>query len=354
MFILFSCLLIFTNLIIFWFFYERRLICTIKKGELLSGEIIKVYKYPTGRNIKTKKPKVSVVYKGEEHIFQGIAQITNYRQGQRFNVYYNKNDYPDYVLLDQKNTTIVDLVLEVLMYSGVLLINIIPLYNFLPDNQGYFSKRYGIIIILLVYIISLFPGQKLAKSIFNARYFSDENSDEELMAEFKTKHLLENSTKLHKMRHVGTYDDTVIQDALKALDSIKNDKTYLEVYLKIFIKLIDTYLFFDKYTLASDLIESIQIYKVIKSQSGSYNWLEVVLLLDRKMKILKEVGDKNRIEELVLEGKPLMKRAEKYFKSINHDTFIDVEIRRFYYECCLFEKDYEGAKEQANSMCDIE
>lgn len=190
--------------------------------------------------------------------------------------------------------------------------------------------------------------------MFNAIYFREDNSDEELMAVNKIKNLLENSTKLQKMRHVGTYDDTVIQDALKALDLIKSDKAYLEVYLKVFISLIDTYIFFDKYSLASELIESIQINKVLKSPSGSYNWLEVVLLLDRKMKILKEVGDNNRIEQLILEGKPLMKRAEKFFYNTNPGTIMDVEIKRFYYECCLFEKDYEGAREQALSMCDLE
>lgn len=351
MFILFSFLLILTNLIPFWVFYEARLISTLKKGELLSGEIIKVYKSPTGRNRKTEKPKVSVFYKGEERILQGIAQKRDFRDGQKFNVYYNESVYPDYVLLDQKNTSIV---LEVLAFVGVFLFNVFNLYDSLPDNQGYFSKRYGIIIIVVICIVSLVPSQKLAKNMFNAIFFREESSDEELMAENKIKNLLENSTKLQKMRHVGTYDDTVIQDALKALDLIKSDKAYLEVYLKVFISLIDTYIFFDKYSLASELIESIQINKVLKSQSGSYNWLEVVLLLDRKMKILKEVGDESRIEQLILEGKPLMKRAENFFYNANPGTIMDVEIKRFYYECCLFEKDYEGAREQALSMCDLE
>ena len=351
MFILFSFLMILTNLIPFWTFYETRLIRTIKKGELLSGEIINVNESPTGRKRKTEKPKVSVFYKGEERILQGIAQKTDFRVGQKFNVYYNESVYPDYVLLDQKNS---DAFLEIFEFVGFFLVNVFNLYDSLPDNQGYFSKRYGIFIIVVICIVSLVPSQKLAKNMFNDIYFREEISDEELMAVNKIKNLLENCTKLQKMRHVGTYDDTVIQDALKALDLIKSDKAYLEVYLKVFISLIDTYIFFDKYSLASELIESIQINKVLKSQSGSYNWLEVVLLLDRKMKILKEVGDNNRIEQLVLEGKPLMKRAEKFFYNTNPGTIMDVEIKRFYYECCLFEKDYEGAREQALSMCDLE
>ena len=124
-------------------------------------------------------------------------------------------------------------------------------------------------------------------------------------------------------------------------------------YLNLTIDVLDSYIALKDFDSAFKLIYSIEIYKVVKSRLGIYNWLEVVQLLDRKMKILKEVGDKNRIEELVLEGKTLMKRAEKYFYNNNPGTIIDVEIKKYYYECCLFEKDYEGAKEQARAMFDI-
>lgn len=181
MFILFivcSFLLIITNMILFLAIYERRLISSIKKGELLSGEIIKTYRSPNGRNIKYKKPQVIVEYKGEERIFLGIAQIANYRQGQIYNVYYNEDEFPKYVLLDQKNLTIADMIFEIVMCVGVLLVNITYLYIFLPDDQGLISKKYSIIIIPLVYLMTIFPGRRLAKKLFNSRYFSNENNND--------------------------------------------------------------------------------------------------------------------------------------------------------------------------------
>ena len=178
LFILCSFLLIITNMILFLAIYERRLISSIKKGELLSGEIIKTYRSPNGRNIIYKKPKVIVEYKGKERILLGIAKIANYRQGQIYNVYYNEDEFPKYVLLDQKNLTIADMIFEIVMCVGVLLVNITYLYIFLPGDQGLISKKYSIIIIPLVYLMTIFPGRRLAKKLFNSRYFSNENNND--------------------------------------------------------------------------------------------------------------------------------------------------------------------------------
>lgn len=52
---------------------------------------------------------------GEERILQGIAQKTDFRVGQKFNFYYNESVYPDYVLLDQKNS---DAFLEIFAFVG--------------------------------------------------------------------------------------------------------------------------------------------------------------------------------------------------------------------------------------------
>ena len=326
-----------------------RLFWRFKKGIKLRGEIVRVFKTGDGkRYIPYLRPRVKVTIDGEEHILQGIANNPGYEKNDIVDVYYNKSMYSDLVYIDVKKNKILNNILAVYCILASVFLFVVFINKDLIEGLQKICNGYELIVLIILYGVLIIPAYKMAKWSFNRLYFNEANDEYEDHVEGKVTKADVNrysdiTDKLFECFLQGNRDESIIQEAHEAIDILKDYNEHYIVYSNLVIYLLDLYIAQKDYGAAYELIESVDIYKVRRPKYGEYNWLEVVLILDRKMKIYKEICDKNKMSELVTEGKPLMKQAEKYFKKNNPGTVVDEHIKHFYDECSLFEKDYEGA-----------
>lgn len=118
-----------------------------------------------------------------------------------------------------------------------------------------------------------------------------------------------------------------LQDVSRAIDNIKDKNS--DTYLNLNIGLFDSYIKQEQYDSAYKLIESINILNIYKTanfdESNILKWASIIEILDRKMKIYKIVNNIEKLKNLVIEGKTIMKRAEKYFSKYNPETRRDID-----------------------------
>ena len=323
---------------VFSIIFENQLANVFKKGIVLQGEIIQVFKLRDGKNSSFFRPRVSVLINGKERIFQAIVMVLDYKLHEEVAVFYNEEKYPDLVLIFKRRQYIRNCLLLILL----LLSPLAKTFDFFHED---FIEKYGnqnfkleLLIVLIIIILSIYPAIRLAKLVMKKQYFNEANA--KVKAKKKKSYMaLDNYQNildtLRTNRSQCIYDNNTVVEAISARDAIKNDKRYSAMNADITIALVQTYVDQTEYELAYKTVESIDIIKVVRSRNWKYNWPQVVEILSLRMKIYNKLGKTEKLEKLIYEGRPLMKRAEKYFqKNDPNSEYLD-QIRQFYKDCSL-------------------
>ena len=336
--LLFLLSMICFNTGVFSIIFENQLANVFKKGIVLQGEIIQVFKLRDGKNSSFFRPRVSVLINGKERIFQAIVMVLDYKLHEEVAVFYNEEKYPDLVLIFKRRQYIRNCLLLILL----LLSPLAKTFDFFHED---FIEKYGnqnfkleLLIVLIIIILSIYPAIRLAKLVMKKQYFNEANakvkapSEKSYMALDNYQNILDT---LRTNRSQCIYDNNTVVEAISARDAIKNDKRYSAMNADITIALVQTYVDQTEYELAYKTVESIDIIKVVRSRNWKYNWPQVVEILSLRMKIYNKLGKTEKLEKLIYEGRPLMKRAEKYFqKNDPNSEYLD-QIRQFYKDCSL-------------------
>ena len=326
------------NTCIFSIIFENHLANEFKKGIVLQGEIIQVFRLRDGTNSSFFRPRVSVLINGKERIFQAIVMVLDYKLHEEVAVFYNEKKYPDLVLIYKRKQYIRSCLLVILLVLSPLAKTFDYFNEEFIEEYGNQNFKLELLIVLFVIILSIYPAIRLAKMIMKKQYFNEANakvkapSEKSYMALDNYQNILDS---LRTNRSECIYDNNTVVEAISVRESIKNDKRYSAMNADITISLVQTYVDQTEYELAYKTIESIDIIKVVRSRNWKYNWPQVVDILSLRMKIYIKLEKTEKLEKLIYEGRPLMKRAEKYFLKNDPNSEYLEQIQQFYKDCSL-------------------